>query len=176
MKLVLSLAAAAFLCAADWPPPKSPAVSAADGYVIIPDAALSPSNATRYQAVFDATRAASKPTELVPAINMAASELNALAAVRAPLSNAKFAIVFHGSAVDGILDGESYKAKFGTDNPNLTVIRDMKKAGVEFFVCGQYLAGEKIDPKTISPEVTLAADALLVLMHYQNKGFALMSF
>jgi intracellular sulfur oxidation DsrE/DsrF family protein len=52
----------------------------------------------------------------------------------------------------------------------------MKKAGVEFFVCGQYLAGEKIDPKTLLPEVTLAADALLVLMHYQNNGYALMSF
>ena len=176
MKLVLSMAAATVLCAADWPPAKAPAVPGADGYVTIPNAALSPSNATKYQAVFDATRAASKPTELVPAINMAASELNALAAVHAPLSNAKFAIVFHGSAVDGVLDSEHYKAKFGTDNPNLKVIRDMKKAGVAFFVCGQYLAGEKIDPKTLSQEVTVAADALLVLMHYQNKGYALMSF
>ena len=176
MKLVLIVAAATVLCAADWPPAKAPAVPDADGYVIIPNAALSPSKSTNYQAVFDATRGASKPTELIPAINMAASELNALAAVNAPLSNAKFAIVFHGSAVDGILDSEHYKAKFGTDNPNLKVIRDMKKAGVEFFVCGQYLAGEKIDPKTLSQEVTLAADALLVLMHYQKKGYALISF
>jgi hypothetical protein len=42
--------------------------------------------------------------------------------------------------------------------------------GVEFFVCGQYLAAEKIDPKTITPDVTRATDALLVLMQYQNKG------
>jgi intracellular sulfur oxidation DsrE/DsrF family protein len=176
MKLVLSIVAAIFLSAADWPPPKSPAVPTADGYAAIPGAALSPTSATKYQAVFDATRPATKPTELVPAINMAASELNALAAVNAPLSNAKFAIVFHGSAVDGILDSEHYKAKFGIDNPNLKVIREMKKAGVEFFVCGQYLAAEKVDPKTLSPEVALAADALLVLMHYQNKGYALISF
>ena len=176
MKFVVSMVAATFLYAADWPLPKSPAVPAADGYVAIPGAALSPTNATKYQAVFDATRFASQPTELLPAINMAASELNALAAVNAPLSNAKFAIVFHGRAVDGILDSEHYKAKFGVENPNLKVIRDMKKAGVEFFVCGQYLASEKINPKTLSPEVALAADALLVLMHYQNKGYALMSF
>ncbi len=55
-------------------------------------------------------------------------------------------------------------------------IAAMKKAGVEFFVCGQYLAGEKIDPKTLTRDVTVAADALLVLMQYQNKGFALMIF
>jgi intracellular sulfur oxidation DsrE/DsrF family protein len=52
----------------------------------------------------------------------------------------------------------------------------MKKCGVEFFVCGQYLAGEKIDPKTLTRDVTIAADALLVLMEYQNKGYALLSF
>ena len=107
---------------------------------------------------------------------MAGSELNALAAANLPLSNAKFAIVFHGPAVDGILDDTHYKAKFGASNPNLKAIAQMKKGGVEFFVCGQYLAGAKIDPKTLAPDVIVAADALLVLMQYQNKGYALMSF
>jgi intracellular sulfur oxidation DsrE/DsrF family protein len=107
---------------------------------------------------------------------MAGSELNALAALNAPLGNARFAIVFHGPAVDGILDDEHYKARFGISNPNLKPIAEMKKRGVEFFVCGQYLASEKIDPKTLTPDVKLAADALLVLMEYQNKGYALMSF
>jgi hypothetical protein len=41
---------------------------------------------------------------------------------------------------------------------------------------GSRTAGEKIDPTTLSAEVALAADALLVLMHFQNKGYALMSF
>src|SRR4029077_15576937 len=51
-----------------------PAVADADGYVIIPNAALSPNKETRFRAVFDATRAAARPTELLPALNMAASE------------------------------------------------------------------------------------------------------
>ena len=46
----------------------------------------------------------------------------------------------------------------------------------DLYVCEQYLAGEKIDPKTLVPDVTVAADALLVLMQYQNKGYALLSF
>jgi intracellular sulfur oxidation DsrE/DsrF family protein len=52
----------------------------------------------------------------------------------------------------------------------------MKNHGVEFFVCGQYLAAEKIEPKSLTPDVTLAADALLVLIHYPNKGYAVLSF
>jgi intracellular sulfur oxidation DsrE/DsrF family protein len=176
MKMLIILIASTISAAAQWPPPKFPAVPQADGYVEIPNVALPPTKDSKYQAIFDATRPADKPTQLVPAVNMAGSELNAIAAANVSLSNAKFAIVFHGPAVDGILDNDHYKAKFGTDNPNLKVIAEMKKEGVEFFVCGQYLAGEKIDPKTVTRDVTVAADALLVLMQYQNKGYALMSF
>ncbi len=176
MKLVIILLASAITVSAQWLAPKAPAVPEADGYVEIPNAAAAPTKNSTYRAVFDATRAAEKPTALLPALNMAGSELNALATINAPLWNAKFAIVFHGSAVDGILDDEHYEAKFGTVNPNLKPIAEMKKCGVDFFVCGQYLAGEKIDPKTLTPNVQLAADALLVLMQYQNKGYALLSF
>lgn len=168
--------AMASVAAAPWPPPKSSVIPDADGYVEIPQAAFPPGKDSTYRAIFDANHAADKPAQLVPAINMAGSELNALAAANVPVQNAKFAIVFHGAAVDGILDEAHYKAKFGVENPNLKAIAAMKKQGVEFFVCGQYLAGEKIDPRTLTADVTLAADALLVLMHYQNIGYALLSF
>jgi hypothetical protein len=98
---------------------KAPAVPEADGYVEIPNVAAAPTKSSKYRAVFDTTRSADKPTALLPALNMAGSELNALATVNAPLRNAKFAIVFHGPAVDGILDDEHYKAKFGTTKPKL---------------------------------------------------------
>src|SRR6184192_1300254 len=136
MKTFIILTSTITLAAAQWPPPKAPAVSGADGYVEIPNAALAPTKTSNYRAIFDATRPADKPTELLPALNMAGSELNALATANVPLANAKFAIVFHGPAVDGILDEAHYKAKFGTSNPNLKAIAEMKKQGVEFFVCG----------------------------------------
>jgi intracellular sulfur oxidation DsrE/DsrF family protein len=176
MKTLIILLASAAAALAQWPTPKASAIPEADGYVEIPNVAAPPTKNTTYRAVFDATRPAGNPTALLPALNMAGSELNALATVNAPLRNARFAIVFHGPAVDGILDEQHYKAKFGVSNPNLKVIGEMKGCGVEFFVCGQYLASEKIDPKTLTPGVKLAADALLVLMQYQNKGYALMSF
>src|SRR5437870_5755667 len=176
MKIFIVLISTITLATAQWPPPKATAVSGADGYVEIPNAALAPTKISTYRAIFDATHLADKPTELLPALNMAGSELNALATANVPLANAKFAIVFHGPAVDGILDEAHYKAKFGTSNPNLKAIAEMKKQGVEFFVCGQYLAAEKIEPKILVPEVTVAADALLVLIQYHNNGYALLSF
>jgi len=176
MKPLIILVMSVLAVSAQWPVPKAPVVPEADGYVAIPNVAFVPTKNSTYRAVFDATRPADKPSALLPALNMAGSELNALATVNISLRNAKFAIVFHGPAVYGILNDEHYRAKFGTPNPNLKPMAEMKKHGVQFFVCGQYLAGEKIDPKTLTPDVQLAADALLVLMQYQNKGYALMSF
>jgi len=166
----------AFAGESHWPAASAPAVPDADGYAVIANAALPPTRQSVYKAVFDATQAAAEPGKLVPALNMAGSELNALAASHVPLANARFAVVFHGAAMIGILRDEAYRAKFGIANPNLDAIRTMKAAGVEFFVCGQNLAADNVDPATLVPEVKVASDALLVLMTYQNRGYALLSF
>jgi intracellular sulfur oxidation DsrE/DsrF family protein len=159
-----------------WPAASSPAIPDADGYAVIPHAAVAPSRSHVYKAIFDATQAAADPGKLVPALNMAGSELNALAASAVPLSHAHFAVVFHGAAMSAILRDESYKGKFGVANPNLDTLRKMKAAGVEFFVCGQNLVADNVDPATLIAEVTVASDALVVLMTYQNNGYALLSF
>ena len=178
--IVLGVSGIALLAAsstiAQWPSPQAQAIPEADGYVAIPSAAVTPQKTRTYRAIFDATRPAEQPSQLVPALNMAGSELNALAATGVPLKNAKFVVVFHGAAIDGILDEAHYRSKFGVSNPNLKVIRALKKAGTEVFVCGQNLAFAGIDAKTLMPEVTVASDALIVLMTYQSDGYALLSF
>jgi len=154
----------------------APVIKEADGFVIIPKVAMPPDKKRTYRAIYDATKAPKQPAEIIPALNMAGSELNGFAVSRVPLQNAKFIVVFHGAAIFGILDDTHYKEKFGISNPNLPVLSKLKKAGVKIFVCGQNLLSENIDPKTISQDVTVASDALIVLMTYQNDGYALMSF
>ncbi len=162
--------------APQWPAARSPVIPQAHGFAVIPDAAIPVSRIQTYKAIFDATRGADKPTQLVPAVNMLGLALNALGASGAPLKNARFAVVFHGPAVDGLLSDKAYMAKFGTPNPNLAVLGEFRRAGAELYVCGQYLASENIDRATLSPDVAVASGALIVLMTYQNRGYALLSF
>ena len=107
---------------------------------------------------------------------MAGSELNAFSVAHVSQGKIRFAVVFHGAALDGILDDAHYRGKFGVANPNLPVLEQMRKAGVELFVCGQNLAAEHIDPATLAPSVSVASDALIVLISYQNHGYAVLSF
>jgi intracellular sulfur oxidation DsrE/DsrF family protein len=86
------------------------------------------------------------------------------------------ALVFHGEAIDAALNDASYKAKHGVPNPNLAAIAALKKKGVEVFVCGQQMRIDGITPAMLGPDVTVASDALIVLITYQNRGYALMKF
>src|SRR6185436_1001663 len=90
----------------------APAIPEADGYTIIPGAKLAPDKKRIYRAIYDATRSGKETSQLLPALNMAGSELNALAVCGIPLTNAKFVVVFHGAAINGILDNDHYKEKF----------------------------------------------------------------
>jgi intracellular sulfur oxidation DsrE/DsrF family protein len=159
-----------------WPAGKAPAIAEADPYVAIPGAALSPTATSTYSEIFDATKFVSDRKTILPALNAVGGLLNDLAVGGTPTQNAHFVVVFHGAATEGIMNNAYYRKAYGVDNPNLPVIAKMRRMGVEFYVCGQFLAASKIDPATISKDVTVAADAYLVLIAYENKGYGLMLF
>ena len=153
-----------------------PVIKEARGYWPLPKAAVQPDKTRDFKVIFDSTRAAAKPEEVIPAVGEAAALVNALAATGVPAARRKMTIVFRGAAVDGILHNESYKEKYGIANPNLELIRSLRKAGVELFVCGQFLHFRQIDPAKIVSDVQLATGAMLVNVTYQNRGYALLPF
>ena len=163
--------------AAKPPAPATPVITEAYGYVAVPNAAVMPDKTHVYKAIFDARQGVTKPSEILPAIMMAGGELNTLAATGVPSANALFVVIFHTTDADaGVWDNAHYRSKFGVDNPNLKVLAQLKKAGVKLYVCAQQLLGDGVALDTLSPDVAIAADGLVVLMTYQNKGYALLSY
>lgn len=163
--------------AANWPPsPSAPAITGSLGYTKLPGAAYNPDPKHTYKIVFDITKPAAKPSEAAEGISLAVTELDQLRGNGVPATGTKFALVFHGGAIDSILNNETYKAKHGIDNPNLPILAALKREGVELLVCGQMLVITKTDPKTLSTDITLGSDALLMLATFQNNGYALLSF
>ena len=163
--------------AAALPPPARPVIPEALGWVVVPGAAISPNKAHVYRAIFSATAGAEAPDKLVPAVLMAGTELNALVASGLTVTNADFVIDFHGpGAVDALLDNPHYQAKYHIDNPNLPVLAKLKKSGVKLYVCAQLLLGIGVKFETLTPDVTVASDGLVVLMTFQNQGYAFLPF
>lgn len=59
----------------------------------------------------------------------------------------------------------------GHDNPNIALIQNPKKAGVDLRVCGQAVLAKMIDPKTIQPVIELDLWALTTLVNLQLRGY-----
>jgi intracellular sulfur oxidation DsrE/DsrF family protein len=181
MKIIAALVFAFTLAlpaaAADWPPKGEPAgITGSLGYAKLPDAVYNPDPKHSYKIVFDVTRAAGKPGEAAPGIALAATELDQLRGNGVPKHKIKLALVFHDDAVNSILGNAAYRAKYKMDNPNLPILAALKAEGVELLVCGQYLVITNTDPATLSPDIAVGSDALLMLATFQNKGYALLSF
>jgi len=83
------------------------------------------------------------------------------------------AAVLHGEADKTVLSDAAYAARFKVAaNPNLPLIRDLKKAGVEMFVCGQSLHDLGFKTEEVAEEVPVADSAMLVLVNKQTGGYA----
>ena len=152
-------------------------VPKADPDVAVPGSQFLASNRHDYRVVFEARRGADKPDQLVPAVNMAGSELNTLAAHGIRRSNVHFVVVFHTTASnEAVLDNAHYRARHGVDNPNLPVLEALRRQGVKLYVCGQSLLGDGVPLEAVSKEVTLAEDGVVVLMTYGAEGYAQLVF
>lgn len=138
----------------------------------VPGAKELPDPNVTYKVVFDIAKAAPKIDDVNPALNMVVRYVNTLAKNGVPADHRKIAVVFHQGGTEIVQDNEAFKARNqGHDNPNIALIQSMKKAGVDFRVCGQAVLGRKIDPKTILPEIELDLWALTTIVDLQLRGY-----
>ncbi|MGA2878146.1 MAG: DsrE family protein [Bryobacteraceae bacterium] len=125
-----------------------------------------------YKVVFDIATAAPKVDDVNPGLNGVVRYVNTLAKNGVPADHRKIAVVFHRAGTDVVVNNETFKARNqGHDNPNIALIQSMKKAGVDFRVCGQAVLARKIDPKTVMPEIEVDLWALTTLVNLQLRGY-----
>jgi intracellular sulfur oxidation DsrE/DsrF family protein len=149
-------------------------ITAAGAYHPLPKAAYQPDRNATYKVVFALTKAADKPDQVNPGIERVARTVNLYAAAGVPLDHLKFVAEVYAQATGLVLDDAHYKAQFGTANPNLAVISQLRKAGVDVAVCGQSMAEHHYPDEWASKDVTLTLSALTTITELEQQGYALM--
>jgi intracellular sulfur oxidation DsrE/DsrF family protein len=124
-----------------------------------------------YKIVFDLPGGPDTPDKVNPGLRGVAEFINTLAKYNVPASHRIIAVVFHQKSTPVILTNEEYRKRYNTDNPNIALVQAMKKAGVDFRVCGQAVLGMKIDPKTIQPEIELDLWAGMTIPNLMLRGY-----
>lgn len=147
-----------------------PLIEGYGGVAALPGAAEKPRPGAKI--VFDIT-VESKPGEVNRGLESVARYLNLNVQAGNRPTDLKLALVLHGGATRYALADEVYRqATSEQRNPNLPLLRELKKHGVEVFVCGQSLARNKFPTNAVAPELTVAVSAMTVNVNKQLDGFA----
>ena len=147
-----------------------PLIPGRGGVVPLPRATEQPRKGAK--AVLDIT-ADTEPGEVNKGLEQVARLLNLYGAAGLTARDVKIAAVCHGMADKAVLSDAAYFARFKiAANPNLPLIRDLKKAGVEVFVCGQSLHELGFKAEEVADEVPVADSAMLVHDNKQADGYA----
>ncbi|HEV2681914.1 MAG TPA: DsrE family protein [Rhodanobacter sp.] len=170
--IALSLLPAAAIAADGfW---QTPTIAGAGRIHALPQAAYQPDRNASYKVVFGLTKAGDKPTEVSPSLDRVARTVNLYVSAGVPLDHLKFVAIAYGPATPIALNDEQYRKKYGVANPNLPVIVQLRKAGVDVAVCGQAVAEHDFQYDWIDSHVTLALSALTTISELQQKGYALL--
>jgi intracellular sulfur oxidation DsrE/DsrF family protein len=140
----------------------------------LPKAAYQPDPRATYKVVFAMTAASKSPGDVNPSVERVARAVNLYASAGVPLSHLKFVAVAYGAATSIALNDAQYKTAFGVANPNLPVIAQLRKAGVDVAVCGQAVLEHQYQIEWIDPSVTVALSALTTVTSLEAQGYHLM--
>jgi ubiquinone/menaquinone biosynthesis C-methylase UbiE/intracellular sulfur oxidation DsrE/DsrF family protein len=122
--------------------------------------------------VFDAT-ADAKPADVNKGLDRVSRLLNLYGVAGLKAQDVKITIVLHGEATKSVLNDAAYKERFQVEqNPNLPLIRELQKAGVEVLVCGQALNYKGFPDGEVADGVPIAAAALTVVVNKQSDGYS----
>ncbi len=146
-----------------------PIIAGFGGVVPVLNAAEKPRASAKV--VFDVT-ADAKPSDVNKGLDRAARLLNLYGAAGLKASDITITIVLHGEATKSALSDDFYQPRFGVErNPNLPLIRELQKAGVELFVCGQALNYKGFAESAVAKEVPIADAALTITVNRQQDGY-----
>jgi intracellular sulfur oxidation DsrE/DsrF family protein len=142
----------------------------------VPGAHELPDPNLTYKIAFDLGKASPKIDDVNPGLIKIAQFFNTLASNGVPADHRKIVVVFHQGGTDLVLNNAAYKARNdGHDNPNIALLQNMKKAGIDLRVCGQGVVARKIDAAAILPEVQVDLWAMTTFTTLQLRGYVRVS-
>jgi len=137
----------------------------------IPGAKELPDPGITYKVVFSVATAAKDPTQVNPTLDAMARYVNTLAKNGVVADHRKIAAVFHQDGGEIVMKHDAYRARFGRDNPNVALIHELRRAGVDLRVCGQALLGRKIEPAQALDDIQVDLWAMTTMVNLQTRGY-----
>lgn len=154
----------------------NPIIKNYGGILDAPHAVERPDPSMEYKVVIDVATGDSDPKAVMYSLENVARLLNLHAMGGMPAEKMNVVLAIHGGAIWSTLNNDTYKEKYGVDNPHLPLFKELEAAGVRMFACSQSLMGRDIDHTKLASEVKVATSMLSTMTTYQLKGYAALKF
>lgn len=154
----------------------NPVIKSFGGIYDIPEATVKPDPKLEYKIVVDVYGGAENKTGLDMSLNNVARMLNLHAVGGVDPSKMDVVLALHGNSTYSTMNDESYKRKYGVDNPNTLLIKELKDAGVKIAVCGQSLKARGVAIADLNPNIQIATSMLTTVTSHQLQGYKLLKF
>ncbi len=135
-----------------------------------------PDTGAIYKIVIDLKTSQQNPDRINHGLLNVARLINLHGVGGVPLDNLNVAVAIHGGATSVCLSDEAYNDRYSVNNPNLKLLEQLRKIGVEVFVCGQSLMGRDIERDEVNDKVDVALSMLTLATQKMNEGYSLMVF
>ncbi len=130
----------------------------------------------KYKVIFDVYSDGENIKEINASINTIARFLNMHAQNNIKPENLNIVLILHGAATKNVLSEKAFKREFNISNPNIDLIKALKKENVQIYVCGQSFAYKGYKKNDLSKDVKLSLSALTALVKFQSEGYQLITF
>jgi len=135
-----------------------------------------PDKNIEYKIVIDLKPSNNKFDQVNKGLNNVARLMNLHGVAGITKEQMNVAVVLHYTATPIVLNNVGYQKKYGVDNPNLKLIKQLNEAGVEFYICGQSLVARKYAFEDVNPDVTIALSMITTVTEYTMKGYSLLVY
>ncbi|MDF7674130.1 DsrE family protein [Acetobacteraceae bacterium ESL0709] len=129
-----------------------------------------------YKIIFMLINGGNDPSKVNSGLDHVARTVNLYTAAGVPLSHLKIVAVVSGKATPLVMTNDAYRARYKVDNPNLPLLAELRKAGVDVTACGQAIPENHFDYSQISKDVSLSYSSLLTVSVLEQQGYGFMLF
>jgi len=148
-----------------------PVVQSAGAVFAVPSPTFETPKDMEYKVAWEIVTPAGQPDRANQSMNTVARFLNMHAQAGVPRERTRVAMVVHGNAGFELLENAAYREKFGVDNPNAAMLREILDAGGRVVLCGQSAASRSIPTDRLIPGVQVALSAMTAFVVLQEEGY-----
>jgi intracellular sulfur oxidation DsrE/DsrF family protein len=138
----------------------------------IPGAKEMPDPALDYKLAIDVQMMADSPDEESPGLDFIGGLINTFRKAGVPADHLHVTAVFHGKSILLVANDKTYRERTGAaGNPNVKLLGQLEKAGVNLVVCGQSARGQHFDRADLLPSATMNLSATVTFINLQARGY-----